>query len=207
LADYTEKRDYLCDGLRHLGFQVFVPEGTYYALVDIRSLGFEDDVAFCRMLPEKAGVAPFRAQRFISATLLPDIWSGCLLQERRNAPGSHTPAQEMENPFDRKTGWRGFTMKIAAVQMDITWHDREANHAKARQFAEQAKAAGADLLVLPEMFLHSFSMDVSVTAETLDGPTPSLFRSIARAMNMAVVEGLCSKAEAPDPRTCRWLSA
>ncbi len=45
-------------------FQVFVPEGTYYALVDIRSLGFEDDVAFCRMLPEKAGVAAIPCSAF-----------------------------------------------------------------------------------------------------------------------------------------------
>jgi len=32
-------------------------EGTYYLLIDITSLGFDDEVAFCRMLPEKAGVA------------------------------------------------------------------------------------------------------------------------------------------------------
>ena len=39
-------------------FQVFPTAGTYYLLVDIRSLGwFEDDVMFCRMLTEKAGVA------------------------------------------------------------------------------------------------------------------------------------------------------
>ena len=91
-------------------------------------------------------------------------------------------------------------MKIAAVQMDITWHDREANHAKARQFAEQAKAAGADLIVLPEMFSTGFSMDVSVTAETLDGPTPSLFRSIARAMNIAVVGGFALKNRSARPQ-------
>jgi len=64
LADYTRKRDLLCDGLRELGFQVFVPEGTYYALVDIRSLGFEDDATFCRMLPEKAGVAAIPCSAF-----------------------------------------------------------------------------------------------------------------------------------------------
>ena len=64
LADYTRKRDFLCDGLRQLGFRVFVPEGTYYALVDIRSLGFEDDVSFCRMLPEKAGVAAIPCSAF-----------------------------------------------------------------------------------------------------------------------------------------------
>ena len=64
LADYTRKRDFLCDGLRQLSFQVFVPEGTYYALVDIRSLGLKDDVAFCRMLTEKAGVAAIPCSAF-----------------------------------------------------------------------------------------------------------------------------------------------
>ena len=64
LADYTRKRNLLCDGLRELGFQVFVPEGTYYALVDIRNLGLGDDAAFCRMLPEKAGVAAIPCSAF-----------------------------------------------------------------------------------------------------------------------------------------------
>ncbi len=57
LADYTRKRDWLCDSLAELGFKVFRPEGTYYVIVDIRPLGFEDDFDFCLMLPKKAGVA------------------------------------------------------------------------------------------------------------------------------------------------------
>lgn len=57
LADYSQKRDMLCDALEGMGFKVFPPEGTYYVVVDISSLGFNDDLAFCRMLPEKAGVA------------------------------------------------------------------------------------------------------------------------------------------------------
>ena len=57
LADYTQKRNRLSDALSSLGFQVFPTAGTYYLLVDIRSLGFDDDVSFCRMLTEKAGVA------------------------------------------------------------------------------------------------------------------------------------------------------
>jgi len=68
LADYTRKRNLLCDGLRQLGFPVFVPEGTYYALIDIRSLGVEDDVAFCRMLTEKAGVAAIPCSAFYFST-------------------------------------------------------------------------------------------------------------------------------------------
>jgi omega-amidase len=91
-------------------------------------------------------------------------------------------------------------MKIAAAQMDIVWHDRKANHAKARRFAEQAKDAGADLLVLPEMFSTGFSMDVSVTAESLDGPTPSLFRVLAREIDMAVVGGFVLKGGSGRPQ-------
>jgi len=64
LADYTRRRDWLCETLRDIGFQVFPTEGTYYVLVDITSLGFDDDLAFCRMLPEKAGVAAIPCSYF-----------------------------------------------------------------------------------------------------------------------------------------------
>lgn len=52
----TEQRDLLCGGLESVGFDVFVPQGTYFVTTDIRPLGFEDGVAFCRALPELAGV-------------------------------------------------------------------------------------------------------------------------------------------------------
>jgi N-succinyldiaminopimelate aminotransferase len=51
-----EQRDRLCDGLGEVGFEVFVPEGTYFATTDIRPLGFKDGMEFCRRLPELAGV-------------------------------------------------------------------------------------------------------------------------------------------------------
>jgi N-succinyldiaminopimelate aminotransferase len=54
---YRERRDLLCEGLARIGFDVLTPAGTYFVLTDIRPLGFEDDVAFCRMLPERCGVA------------------------------------------------------------------------------------------------------------------------------------------------------
>ncbi|MEQ1785573.1 MAG: pyridoxal phosphate-dependent aminotransferase [Acidimicrobiales bacterium] len=50
------KRDLLCDGLRSAGFEVFVPQGTYFATVDIRSVGGTDGLEFCRSLPERCGV-------------------------------------------------------------------------------------------------------------------------------------------------------
>ncbi|MGD2127182.1 MAG: methionine aminotransferase [Desulfobacteraceae bacterium] len=64
LGDYNRKRNRLCEALEEVGFEVFPPEGTYYVQVDIRPIGFEDDLAFCRMLPEKAGVAAIPSSYF-----------------------------------------------------------------------------------------------------------------------------------------------
>ncbi len=50
------KRDLLCEGLRAAGFDVFVPQGTYFATVDIRPVGGDDGLEFCRSLPERCGV-------------------------------------------------------------------------------------------------------------------------------------------------------
>ena len=58
------QRDQLCDGLRSIGFEVFVPQGTYFATTDIRPLGFEDGLDFCRRLPELVGVAAIPHQVF-----------------------------------------------------------------------------------------------------------------------------------------------
>ncbi|WP_456697860.1 pyridoxal phosphate-dependent aminotransferase [Aeromicrobium sp. P5_D10] len=58
------QRDLLCEGLAEIGFDVYVPEGTYFATTDIRPLGFDDGVDFCRQLPERAGVVAIPHQVF-----------------------------------------------------------------------------------------------------------------------------------------------
>ncbi|AWB91033.1 pyridoxal phosphate-dependent aminotransferase [Aeromicrobium chenweiae] len=58
------QRDLLSDGLRQVGFEVFVPEGTYFVTTDIRPLGFEDGLDFCRRLPDRVGVAAIPHQVF-----------------------------------------------------------------------------------------------------------------------------------------------
>ncbi|WP_406393988.1 pyridoxal phosphate-dependent aminotransferase [Streptomyces sp. NBC_00887] len=54
--DLRAKRDLLSAGLTDAGFTVFRPTGTYFATADIRPLGESDGLAFCRALPERAGV-------------------------------------------------------------------------------------------------------------------------------------------------------
>jgi N-succinyldiaminopimelate aminotransferase len=55
-TDMRRKRDLLCAGLAEVGFDVFRPAGTYFVSADIRPLGYDDGLAFCRQLPELAGV-------------------------------------------------------------------------------------------------------------------------------------------------------
>ncbi|MEU3696166.1 pyridoxal phosphate-dependent aminotransferase [Streptomyces griseoviridis] len=54
--DLRAKRDLLATGLAEAGFGVHRPTGTYFVTTDIRPLGHTDGVAFCRALPERAGV-------------------------------------------------------------------------------------------------------------------------------------------------------
>jgi N-succinyldiaminopimelate aminotransferase len=58
------KRDLLCAGLEKAGFEVHRPQGTYFATVDVRSIGEEDGVAFCRTLPERCGVVAVPSAAF-----------------------------------------------------------------------------------------------------------------------------------------------
>ncbi|MDR7085787.1 N-succinyldiaminopimelate aminotransferase [Aeromicrobium panaciterrae] len=64
VTQMQKQRDLLCTGLADLGFEVFVPEGTYFATTDIRPLGFTDGMEFCRALPEVAGVVAIPHQVF-----------------------------------------------------------------------------------------------------------------------------------------------
>ena len=55
-ADLARKRDLFCTGLREIGFDVRVPQGTYFITADIRPLGETDGMDFCRKLPVRCGV-------------------------------------------------------------------------------------------------------------------------------------------------------
>jgi N-succinyldiaminopimelate aminotransferase len=58
------KRNLLLEGLTAAGFGVHRAEGTYFITTDIRPLGGEDGVEFCRSLPERCGIVAIPAQVF-----------------------------------------------------------------------------------------------------------------------------------------------
>jgi len=63
---YRDRRDLLADGLVSLGFDVFVPQGTYFLMADHRAFGQPDDVSFVRHLISTAGVAAIPPSAFHS---------------------------------------------------------------------------------------------------------------------------------------------
>jgi N-succinyldiaminopimelate aminotransferase len=54
--DLKAKRDLLVAGLSDIGFEVYEPAGTYFVTTDVRPLGEQDGVEFCRTLPGRVGV-------------------------------------------------------------------------------------------------------------------------------------------------------
>ena len=54
--DLSAKRDLLAGGLAETGLRVLPCEGTYFLTTDVRSLGYDDGLAFCQDMAQRAGV-------------------------------------------------------------------------------------------------------------------------------------------------------
>ena len=59
-----------------------------------------------------------------------------------------------------------------------------------RDYATQAKAAGAELVVFPEAAMRAFGNTLADIAEPLDGPWAAAVRSIAGDLDIAIVAGM-----------------
>src|SRR5439155_3728429 len=92
-----------------------------------------------------------------------------LLQTPRGPGRSRRPAQ----------GPAGRVVRVAAVQHDVAWEDREATLARLEPQLKAAAGAGARLVVLTEMFPIGFSMEPERLAEPEDGPSAGFLRTQA----------------------------
>ena len=81
-------------------------------------------------------------------------------------------------------------MRVAAVQSDIAWEDPEANFARRRPWIAAAAAAGARLVVLPEMFACGFSMDTARICEAPGGRSTAFLVDQARALGLWICGAL-----------------
>lgn len=65
-AVLARKHAILGDGLRAAGFTVQAPQGGYFTVADATALGGADAAAFCRTLPDRAGVVAIPLTAFVS---------------------------------------------------------------------------------------------------------------------------------------------
>ena len=84
-------------------------------------------------------------------------------------------------------------MKIAAVQHDIVWEDREANFARLAPQVARAVGAGAELVLLTETFSTGFSMTPGI-GEPEGGPSAQ-FLSRQAAEHGVWVAGTCPETD------------
>lgn len=63
-AELQGKRDRLIAGLRSVGLEPALPQGTYFLTTDVRPLGYADGMEFCRDLPHRCGVVAIPHQVF-----------------------------------------------------------------------------------------------------------------------------------------------
>jgi len=75
-------------------------------------------------------------------------------------------------------------MKVAAVQHDVVWEDREATLARLEPQLRAAAGTGARLVVLTEMFPTGFSMEPERVAEPEGGPTTGFLGAQAAELNV-----------------------
>jgi predicted amidohydrolase len=75
-------------------------------------------------------------------------------------------------------------MKVAAVQHDVVWEDREATLARLEPQLRAAAGTGARLVVLTEMFPTGFSMEPERVAEAEGGPTTEFLGAQAAELNV-----------------------
>ena len=87
-------------------------------------------------------------------------------------------------------------MHVAAVQLDIRWEDRAANHARVAQLIQAANLPAGTLVVLPEMFDTGFSMNTAVTDPGEPSVTDAFCRELARTFNVAVLAGTVARSSA-----------
>ena len=95
-------------------------------------------------------------------------------------------------------------MKVAALQHDIVWEDRDANFDRLAPMIAAAATDGARLVVLTEMFSTGFSMDVERVAEIRPGPSAEFLAAQAREHN-AWVCGSCPERPAAGSRPFNQL--
>jgi predicted amidohydrolase len=85
-------------------------------------------------------------------------------------------------------------LRVAGIQSELAWEAPEANRRALRPRIEQAAAAGARLVALPEMWPTGFSMRPEVVAEPEGGESERFLAETARACGAAVCGSIAQRS-------------
>jgi len=87
-------------------------------------------------------------------------------------------------------------MQIVAVQIDMIWQDKPANHEKVRALLAQQVIEKNALIILPEMFDTGFSMQLDATAQSAARESEVFLCEIAKQYQAAVLAGVVGPVSA-----------
>ncbi len=86
-------------------------------------------------------------------------------------------------------------MDIIALQYDVAWEDKQANHQKVQELVAANPINPGSLLILPEMFDTGFSFNTGNTAESNDGPSHVFLKDLAQQKSIYIHAGLTYRPE------------
>ncbi|AVH61469.1 MULTISPECIES: nitrilase family protein [Streptomyces] len=93
----------------------------------------------------------------------------------------------------------GVVTPVACCQLALSVGDLDGNRAAAQQAIKGAAAAGAKVVVLPELansgYVFRDTAEASELAEPFDGPTVTGWTEMARRHDLIVVGGICERDE------------
>ncbi len=95
------------------------------------------------------------------------------------------------------------TLKVALIQTELCWQDAPANRARLEPLLAQVQ--GADLILLPEMFNSGFSMQSTLIAETMQGPTVQWLQQQAHQLGAVICGSLALASDAGISNRLLWV--
>ena len=84
-------------------------------------------------------------------------------------------------------------LRVALGEYDTGWHDPAASLERAARVVGDAAAAGAGLVMLPEMCATGFTMESERWAEAIDGPSARRLGELAREHGVHLLAGLATR--------------
>ncbi|MEM7477241.1 MAG: nitrilase-related carbon-nitrogen hydrolase [Planctomycetota bacterium] len=86
-------------------------------------------------------------------------------------------------------------MQVVAVQLNMVWEDKAANHKRIHELLDASEIEPESLIVFPEMFETGFTMNAAVAAQDAERAGETFLKELATKYKSAVLGGVASPLE------------